>query len=633
MLKQNLNYNEKSDGKTALIRDLMDKFPEFIVENGNEKNFDLDKFMHLISEDNSRELKEGYRLNFIGKNYAKKEMGEKPNTVIVPNKEHNKLTTNNNLFFTGDNLEVLKHLQNNYKSKIDLIYIDPPYNTGKDGFVYPDKFEFTDGKLQTLFNLDDLELKRLKSIQGKSNHSAWLTFMYPRLYLAKRILREDGVIFISIDNNEYANIKLILDEIFGEINYIGEYIKQSKVGGGSDSKFVVKEHEYTLIYAKNVNYLPEMFVNHDENYLKRYKEEDEIGKYFWDTLARPGLSNPIYYDIKMPDGTKINKGWIWSEKRFEKAKADGDIKITQKNNGEWSIQFKQRLNSKGKKPRSMTMDFGGTVEGKNEIKNLLNNDKVFSYPKSTTFIKKLLETVNIRDNAIILDFFAGSGTTADAVMQYNKEKDKNMKYILVQLPEPTFYIKDGYKTPLNVSKQAYENGFNYIDELSRKRIIEANKKITKNNIKEFNFKHYYVTKPGKETIEKIKDFENLELNLFDNMIDEFSANALNVEGEANGKDTILTTWLVQDNYDFEVKINKMKILDYSIDYVLNDRVYLIEEGWRTQHTKEIINLIGQNKLMVQSIVIYGYSFGFEEIRELEIALTQLDKKVNLIKRY
>ena len=230
--------------------------------------------------------------------------------------------------------------------------------------------------------------------------------------------------------------------MFGESGFVGTFIKQSKVGGGSDTKFIVKEHEYCITYCKNVQVANEMFVEHNAEYLKRYKEEDENGKFFWDTLARPGLRNPIVYEITAPDGTKIKNGWIWSQKRYEEEYANGNIKIQRKENGEWSVQFKQYLNLDGKKPRSLTMDFGGSVEGKNDVSLIFENNKIFSYPKSVKFIKTLVNIVSNKD-AIVLDFFAGSGTTGQAVLELNKQDGGERQFILATANEITDTTPNG----------------------------------------------------------------------------------------------------------------------------------------------------------------------------------------------
>lgn len=352
--------------------------------------------------------------------------------------------TTENLFFECDNLEALKYLQQTHSQKVKCIYIDPPYNTGK-------KREYKDD---------------FGDITG-CKHSDWLNMMYPRLYLAKDLLRDDGVCFISIDDHEVHNLRKICDEIFGEENFVGEYVKQSKIGGGSDSRHIVKEHEYCICYSKSINNLPEMFIEHDTDYLKRYTEQDENGRYFWDTFARPGLKNPIIYEIIAPDGTKIKKGWIRSKERFNKEYEENIIRIIKKANGEWSVQFKQYLNEDGKKPRSMTMDFGGTIEGKNEFVELFSNNRIFLYPKSTTYIKRLMKTVSTSgDNDIILDFFSGSATTAHATMQLNAEDGGNRKWITVQLPELC-----------DEKSEAYKSGYKNICEIGKERIRRAGKKV------------------------------------------------------------------------------------------------------------------------------------------------------------
>lgn len=313
-----------------------------------------------------------------------------------------------NFLIEGDNLAALQLLEKTHKGKIDLIYIDPPYNTGNKDFVYDDVFV---------------------DINDTFRHSKWLSFMGKRLEIAKRLLSNQGFIFISIDDNEQAELKLLCDRVFGEDNFIATYIKQSKVGGGSDSKFIVKEHEYCIVYSKCYDTAGEMFITHDQDYLKRYKEEDEKGKFFWDTFARPGLKNPIHYNIIAPDGTIMDYGWIHGKDRFEQELADGTVRIIPKKDGGWSVQFKQYLNKNGRKPRSMTMDFGGSIEGKNDLSLLFDNKKIFSYPKSVKFISTLISTINDTE-CTVLDFFAGSGTTGHAVMKLNAEYGGKRKFIL-----------------------------------------------------------------------------------------------------------------------------------------------------------------------------------------------------------
>nr|WP_314228102.1 site-specific DNA-methyltransferase [uncultured Kingella sp.] len=364
-----------------------------------------------------------------------------------------------------------------------MIYIDPPYNTGSDSFIYPDKFaETREEYARRVGDKDDnCYLKRDGIFQGawRKNskddghyHSKWLSMMLPRLHLARTLLRDDGVIFISIDDNEQAQLKLLCDEVFGAENFVGDYIKQSKVGGGNDSKFIVKEHEFCLVYAKSIEKLEFMFIEHNKDYLKRYKESDEFGKYFWDTFARPGLQmkedESLNYPIPCPDGSIIQTRWIRSKERFEQELSEGKIRIMPKKEGGWSVQFKQYLNENGKTPRSFTMDFGGTTEGDSELKELFNTEskKLFPYPKSTKFIKTLFSTINDKE-AIILDFFSGSGTTAHAVMQLNAEDGGNRRYLCVQLPEET-----------DEKSEARKAGFATIADIAKERIRRAGKQVS-----------------------------------------------------------------------------------------------------------------------------------------------------------
>ena len=411
-----------------------------------------------------------------------------------------------NIYIEGDNLDALKLLQETYLGKVKMIYIDPPYNTGSD-FIYED--DFSQASEEYIGNSGQRDEEGNRLVQNtESNgrfHTDWLNMIYPRLRLAKDLLSEDGVIFISIDDNEVANLRKACNEIFGESSFIASYLKQSKVGGGSDSKFVVKEHEYCLVYAKNINSADEMFMAHDEDYLKRYKEEDERGRFFWDTFARPGLKNPIHYDIIAPDGTVMNYGWIHGKERYEQEIKEGLVRIIPKSGGGWSVQFKQYLNINGKKPRSMTMDFGGSIEGKADIGRLFENEKIFSYPKSVKFVSTLLNTIDDK-KAIILDFFSGSATTAHAVMQLNAEDGGHRKFIMVQLPEVC-----------NEKSEAAKAGYKTICDIGEERIRRAGKKIKEETGAEidYGFRVFRVDSSNMQDVYyRPADYDQGQLNLF-----------------------------------------------------------------------------------------------------------------------
>jgi len=416
-------------------------FPEVFTEDG----IDFDRLKQTLGESIDTG-KERYSMTWPGKSECFQLIQNPSIGTLKPVRDESvNFDSTENLFIEGDNLEVLKLLQKPYYGKIKMIYIDPPYNTGND-FIYPDDFKENLSTYLQYTGQVDAEGRKFSTntdTEGRF-HSKWLNMMYPRLFLAKNLLRDDGVIFISIDDNEVCNLRKICDEIFGEENFVAVLLKKSKIGGGSDTKYIIKEHEYIICYSKNISRLPEMFVKHDREYLKRYKEEDENGKYFWDTFARPGLKNPINYDIVAPDGSVINGDWIRSKNRFERDLEKGEIRFVKKNGGDWSVQFKQRLNIEGRKPRSLSSDFGGTIEGKNEIRELLKNERIFLYPKSSKLLKYLINIINDRD-AFILDFFAGSATTAHAVLDLNKEDGGNRKFIMVQLPEKCDEKSEAYK--------------------------------------------------------------------------------------------------------------------------------------------------------------------------------------------
>lgn len=462
------------------FRKLAELFPNVVTETKNEQGevvraIDKDVLMQEINTKVVEGREERYQFTWPDKRKSVLLANAPIAKTLRPCREESvNFDTTENLYIEGDNLEVLKLLQETYLGKIKMIYIDPPYNTGND-FVYEDDYSMDNAQfIMQNGGYDEQGNRLFKNMDTNGRfHTDWLNMMYPRLKLARDLLTEDGVIFISIDDNEQENLKKICDEIFGEANFIASYIKQSKVGGGSDTKFIVKEHEYCLVFSKNINSTSEMFIAHNEEYLKRYKEEDEKGKFFWDTFARPGLQlkadETLNYAITCPDGSQIKTRWIHSKERFERELKSGFVRFVTKKDGGYSVQFKQYLNSNGKKPRSMTMDFGGSIDGKNDIGVLFKNDKIFSYPKSSKFLKILVGTLNDK-NSIILDFFSGSATTAHAVMQLNAEDGGNRKFIMVQLPEKT-----------DEKSEAYKAGYTNICEIGKERIRRAAKKIAEEN--------------------------------------------------------------------------------------------------------------------------------------------------------
>lgn len=449
MIKYNKKFNESVKSNSSFLLELKEKLPEFFTKDKyndegiliEEGGFDSNKFLEALKERNINEINSGNQLNFIGKDYAKKQTGEYPRTVIVPDKKHNQSPENKNsgnIFFTGDNLEVLQHMQSKYQNSVDLIYIDPPYNTGGDDFAYPDTFKHSDDDLQNMFGLDDEGLRKLKSIQGKATHSAWLTFIYPRISLAKKLLADTGIICVSIDDNEHANLKLLMDEIFGEKNFISSVYWKSRSSQQYSDKYISNVGEYILIFAKNLAQTNEFGKDKNSPPKTRNPDNDPQGEWTDSGIIRDDGRKK--YTVTSPSGKTFHEAWLYSEENFNKFNNNNEIWWGE--NGDSKPRRKNYLKKWNGNPfTSLINEEITTDKGTNEVKELFNNKRVFNYPKPTMLIlKKILKYANLNKSSIIMDFFAGSGTTADAVMQLNAEDGGNRKFIMVNSAEPLFTI-------------------------------------------------------------------------------------------------------------------------------------------------------------------------------------------------
>jgi adenine-specific DNA-methyltransferase len=450
--------------RTELAAQLAELVPEAIADG----KVDVEKLKELLDDDVADGV-ERFGLFWPGKKRAMRAAQEPTTATLKPDFENSKdWDTTKNVFIEGDNLEVLKILQKHYHAKIKMIYIDPPYNTGKD-FVYPDNYkEGLDTYLEWTRQVNEEGKKVSTNAETEGRyHSNWLNMMYPRLRLARNLLTEDGVIFISIDDNEYGNLIKVLNEVFGESNVIATLIWKNKKGGGNDATHIAVEHEYIVMAAKKISAVPKLFVSHSDEYLVRYKDSDERGRFYWDTFKRK--SGKQYYPITAPDGTVLEYdengnriSWLRSEARFKRDLTEGEARIVRVSD-RWSVQFKQR-EPEGKKPRSILVDQGTTSSGSAEILALFGKN-VFDNPKPKDLIAYLVSIATSGED-YVLDFFSGSGTTAHAVMAQNLADGGRRRFILVQLPEPTPEGSEGRKS-----------GFATISEISRARIDRAGDRI------------------------------------------------------------------------------------------------------------------------------------------------------------
>lgn len=656
MKEQNIFDNNNVTASSSQLAILKQSFPNCFDKNGN---FIIDSFKEVIKDNSLDFSQESYSLNWLGKSYAQLLRNEKPYTFIKPDREHNDKKENKNsqnLLIKGDNLEVLKHLRNAYTEKIKMIYIDPPYNTGSDGFLYQDDRKFTKEELMQLAKVSEYEAQRILDFTstGSNSHSAWLTFIYPRLYIARELLREDGVIFISIDDNEQAQLKILCDEIFGEENFIASVIVRSNPRGSQASKFIATEHEYIIMYSRNIELCDISGYKKDMENCTDYNLEDEHGKYrllglrqrggAWRKEDRPDMHYPVYID---PNSGKVslNKSevfcqesipqrpsgelgrWTWGKVKFIKeAKLLIGRPVNRKGKEDfWDVFRKDYLIKDGEiattKPRSIFDEKEVNYQnGGDEIKSLFQNINVFNYPKPTFLLKKCIQMFSTQDN-LILDFFAGSGTTAHAVIDLNAEDNGNRQFILVQLPEET-----------DKKSEAYKAGYNTIFDITKARIEKVAEKIKQDNPEyegDLGFKIFETSLlPDNYNSEVLELNTESQLEMFDG--------AKNDEQLLNA---ILTTWTLYDRIPLTSSLETLLIDDYIAQYSSEyNTLYLMRPNFTTENIKTLIEKIEvDDGFIPEKIVIYGFNFHSKIQRELDEALRSYQNKkslnIDLIVRY
>lgn len=459
-------------------------FPEAFTEG----KLDVKRLTAALGESTSAG-RENYELSWAGKADARAEIQKRTTATLRPDVANSvNWDATQNLYIEGENLEVLRTLQKAYFGKVKMIYIDPPYNTGNDSFVYPDDYSETLKEYQARTGQTDeagfVNKQTLWKKNSKENgqfHSVWLSMMYPRLFLARNLLRDDGVIFVSIDDNEAADLKLLMDEIFGEENFVDSMIWKKRYGGGAKEKHLVTLHEYVLFYAKNIEKIDPIFIKtSDESIERYYKLRDDNFELRGPFRTHPleatksmGERPNLVYGISAPNGDVVmpQRQWLWGKDRVSEALEKDELHFIKDRNGKWSVHTKQYLKDEDgavrqSKAFSIIEDVF-TQHGTNEIIEAFGNAQIFSFPKPTKFIEKLLSIGTEKaDESIVLDFFSGSGTTAQAVLELNEEDGGNRQFICVQMPE---VLEEG--------SEAHKLGYRTIADIGRVRVKKVIERI------------------------------------------------------------------------------------------------------------------------------------------------------------
>ncbi len=663
----------EKNNETVAINDkeiaiLKEHFPACFKNDGS---FDIERFKEEL-KDKVDIVHEGYELKFLGKSYAKLLASLDTTTVITPNTEHNNLPENinsENIYISGDNLDGLKHLLKSYSKSVKCIYIDPPYNTGGDGFVYKDNFNFTVDELQDKLSVDETQAKRIIDLTKRksASHSAWLMFMFSRLQLAKDLLTDDGVIFISIDDNEQSNLRLLCDDVFGEENFIAQIIVQSNKRGQT-YKQLAKTHEYLLVYVRSETSL----INELTKELSSSTKTDLVGDFSerelrnrnpkYGKFNRPNLYYPVYVHSSEIDengyspvslertldycieviplnSEGVQSCWRWGTKKLKDnigetsmlSNVIGRVKTT----GEFGIYEKYRK----KTFKAKTIWFEDieiidddededdgiwdetgviTEQGSAELRKY-GMGEVFDFPKPTYLLKKVL-SLGSNLNSICLDFFSGSASFAESVISLNSIKG-NRKFISIQLPEnfdvkliqsPTAEKPKIQKIIDFLDSNSYPHTLDYIGIERLKRAAKKIKEETKATI-DYGFKHFILNEPNPNTLDKCETFDKVGLLADETILDDF------------GAETVLATWLNNDGYGLNPKVQIIDLNGYEA-YYCNKHLYLIHPDFNQNSVVALFEKYDTvSSFNPENIVLFGYSF-------IEWSVTEmLEKNLKILK--
>ena len=654
MIKQIIDKNSEVKLNSKKLEALKEYFAGCFTKEGA---FDIERFKDMM-KDEVDISNEGYSLDFLGKDYANLIASIDTTTVIEPDLEHNAKPENKdseNIYISGDNLDALKHLLKSYAGKVKCIYIDPPYNTGSDGFVYNDSFKFTPEELEKKLSIDEDEAKRILDLtsRGSSTHSAWLMFMSPRLQLARQFLSKNGVAFISIDENEQANLKLLCDYIFGEDNFLGTIVWNNATDNNPTN--IAIEHEYILCFARdkeslesewksNISDIKELLIRIGNEFTSKYEGEelqkvwkkwyrenkkqlgpfddykfiDEGGVYTGSrSVHNPGKEGyryDIIHPITKKPCTQPLMGYRFPETSMQKLINEGRILF---GDDESKLVEIKLYASEYQDKFSSVYEYDSRA-GANELKKLFPEAKqIFKNPKPIDVVEHILSYIDAED-LYIMDFFGGSSTTAHAIMQLNQKQNTKLRYIMVQIKEK-----------IDENKEAYKLGYRTIDEIGCERIKRAAAKIKSENplySGDLGFKHYTFRDVPENVLDKIIEFDPNTSGFANNLLEMF------------GRETVLETWKVRDGYGLNAKVEEVALADYTA-YQCGDHLYLTDEGMSDEAITALVDKYGeQTDWGPHYVVLFGYSFNFGATDALKKNLPLLNEgekqiKINIDIRY
>jgi type III restriction enzyme/adenine-specific DNA-methyltransferase len=629
MLKDILARNDAAEAGQKEMAALRQYFPQCFKADGT---FDLEAFkaslpggMTLTDETSG--------FNWLGKNYARMLTNMDTTTLLVPDEAHNSEPENrhsHNVYISGNNLDALQHLVKSYGGRIKVIYIDPPYNTGSDGFVYNDKFNFTAEDLARRLDISMEEANHILSMtrRGSASHAAWLTFMLPRLTFARDLLADDGVIFISIDDNEQANLKELCDEIFGEECFIGDFLwkKRQQVDSRTQNG-ASRDQDYLLCYGKNDSGRIRGKLSDKSKYSN--PDNDPRGDWMSDNmvgLASESQRPNLHYDLTNPKTGITYKcpptGWRYEKSRMEQLMENNEVLFPKSPNGRpRRKKFLKDVQSEYT-GFSTFFDTVYSSQGTRELTDLFDGKDLFDFPKPVDYIRQIIEqgVAPTESNDIYcLDFFGGSSTTAQAVMELNSNNaNSNVHFIIVQIQEP-----------YSENSEAFKSGYKTIDEVGMERIRRAAKKIKADNplfAGDLGFKHYTLEEPKEDVLQEVIDFDPQQA-VTDLTIDDF------------GRGAVLRTFMEADGYGLTDEPEEVMLGRYKA-YYIGDHLYLLnpDNDFDADSLVALMDKYNGEMFSPHNIVVFGYSFGFVNREALQKNLRTLREgnktlNVNLDIRY